>query len=194
MKFGYIRVSKDKQLTGLQEDAMKREECDRTFIDKMTGKRFDRTEFLKMLDMVRSGDVIVVWRLDRLGRSLKELIETVLMLQERGVELRSLKESIDTTTATGKFMFYIMAALAEFERDLVSECTLAGLEAARARGRKGGRPAATKKMSVANLERARELYAAQTMSIAEIMKRTGFRSRTTFYKYVVNVSGEEKQA
>jgi DNA invertase Pin-like site-specific DNA recombinase len=181
-----FRVSKDKQATILQEDAMKHEECKRVFTDKMTGKRFDRPEYLKMLEMARPGDVIVVWRLDRLGRSLKELIETVTDLATRGIELKSLKENIDTTTPTGKFMFHVMAALTEFERDLISERTQAGLEAARARGRKGGRPAVTKKMSVANLERAKELYASQTMSVTEIMKRTGFRSRTTFYKYVVN--------
>ncbi len=186
MKIGYIRVSKDKQATILQEDAMKHEECKRVFTDKMTGNRFDRPEYLKMLEMARPGDVIVVWRLDRLGRSLKELIETVTDLATRGIELKSLKENIDTTTPTGKFMFHVMAALMEFERDLISERTQAGLEAARARGRKGGRPAVTKKMSVANLERAKELYASQTMSVTEIMKRTGFRSRTTFYKYVVN--------
>ena len=191
MKIGYIRVSKDKQATILQEDAMKREECKRVFTDKMTGKRFDRPEYLKMLDLVRPGDVIVVWRLDRLGRSLKELIETVTDLAARGIELKSLKENIDTTTPTGKFMFHVMAALTEFERDLISERTQAGLEAARARGRMGGRPAVTKNMSVAALSQARELYASQRMSVAEIMNRTGFRSRTTFYKYVVN---GEKQA
>jgi len=158
----------------------------RKTVDKMTGKRFDRPEYLKMLEMVRPGDVIVAWRLDRLGRSLKELIETVRDLAVRGIELKSLKENIDTTTPTGKFMFHIMAALTEFERDLISERTQAGLEAARARGRKGGRPATTSKMSVANLERAKELYASQAMSVTEIMKRTGFRSRTTFYTYVVN--------
>jgi DNA invertase Pin-like site-specific DNA recombinase len=191
MKIGYIRVSKDKQATILQEDAMKREECKRVFTDKMTGKRFDRPEYLKMLDLVRPGDVIVVWRLDRLGRSLKELIETVTDLAAHGIELKNLKENIDTTTPTGKFMFHVMAALTEFERDLISERTQAGLEAARARGRKGGRPAVTKNMSVAALSQARELYASQRMSVAEIMNRTGFRSRTTFYKYVVN---GEKQA
>jgi len=191
MKIGYIRASKDKQATILQEDAMKREECKRVFTDKMTGKRFDRPEYLKMLDLVRPGDVIVVWRLDRLGRSLKELIETVTDLAAHGIELKSLKENIDTTTPTGKFMFHVMAALTEFERDLISERTQAGLEAARARGRKGGRPAVTKNMSVAALSQARELYASQRMSVAEIMNRTGFRSRTTFYKYVVN---GEKQA
>ena len=142
MKIGYIRVSKDKQATILQEDAMKQEECKRVFTDKMTGKRFDRPEYLKMLEMARPGDVIVVWRLDRLGRSLKELIETVTDLAARGIELKSLKENIDTTTPTGKFMFHVMAALTEFERDLISERTHAGLEAARARGRKADRVAA----------------------------------------------------
>ncbi len=99
-----------------------------------------------MLDMARSGDVIVVWRLDRLGRSLKQLIETVTMMGERGIELRSLKENIDITTSTGKLMFHIIGAMAEFERDVISERTQAGLEAARARGRCGGRPKATQKI------------------------------------------------
>lgn len=173
---------------------MAREQCDRTFTDKMTGKRFDRQEFLKMLEMARSGDVIVVWRLDRLGRSLKELIETVLMLQSRGIELRSLKEHLDTTTATGKLMFHVIAALAEFERDLISERTQAGLDAARARGRKGGRPSALAKIEPRNLARAKDLYAAKQNTIQEIMALTGFKSRATFYKYVVNSSTEEKQA
>ena len=186
MKIGYIRVSRDKQTTALQEDAMKREECERTFTDKMTGKRFDRPEFLKMLDMARSGDVIVVWRLDRLGRSLKDLIETVTLLQQRGIELRSLKENIDTTTPTGKLMFHIMAALAEFERDVIRERTIAGLEAARARGKKGGRRKATQTLRPEQLDRAKKLYEAKENTIAEIMALTGFKSRNTFYKYVVN--------
>ena len=146
MKIGYIRVSRDKQATALQEDAMKKEQCERVFIDKMSGKRFDRPEFLRMLDMARPGDVIVVWRLDRLGRSLKQLIETVTLLGSRGIELRSLKESIDTATPTGKLMFHIVAAMAEFERDVISERTQAGLEAARVRGRRGGRPKAIQKI------------------------------------------------
>lgn len=191
MKIGYIRVSKDKQATLLQEDAMKREQCERVFTDKMTGKRFDRPEFLRMLDILRPGDILVVWKLDRLGRSLKELIEIVTMLAERGVELRSLKENIDTTTPTGKLMFHIIAALAEFERDIISERTQAGLEAARARGRKGGRPKATETLKPAQLTRAKELYAARQNSIAEIMTITGFKSRATFYKYVVNADQGE---
>jgi DNA invertase Pin-like site-specific DNA recombinase len=186
MKIGYIRVSRDKQATALQEDAMKREQCERVFIDKMSGKRFDRPEFLRMLDMARPGDVIVVWRLDRLGRSLKHLIETVTLLGSRGIELRSLKESIDTATPTGKLMFHIVAAMAEFERDVIRERTQAGLEAARARGRRGGRPKAIQKIEPRNLARAKELYAAKSNTIAEVMQMTGFKSRNTFYKYVVN--------
>ncbi len=186
MKIGYIRVSRDKQATALQEDAMKKEQCERVFIDKMSGKRFDRPEFLRMLDMARPGDVIVVWRLDRLGRSLKQLIETVTLFGSRGIELRSLKESIDTATPTGKLMFHIVAAMAEFERDVISERTQAGLEAARARGRRGGRPKAIQKIEPRNLARAKELYAAKSNTIAEVMQMTGFKSRNTFYKYVVN--------
>jgi hypothetical protein len=129
--------------TILQEDAMRREQCERTFTDKMSGKRFDRPEFLRMLDLARPGDIIIVWRLDRLGRSLKDLIETVQTLEQRGIELRSLKENIDTTTPTGKLMFHMMAALAEFERDVIRERTLAGLDAACARERTGGRRKAT---------------------------------------------------
>src|SRR5438876_10547842 len=99
MKIGYIRVSRDKQTTALQEDAMNKEHCERVFTDKMSGKRFDRPEFLKMLGVARTGDVIVIWRLERSGRSMKQLIDTVTMVGERGIELRSLTESIDTTTS-----------------------------------------------------------------------------------------------
>lgn len=187
MKLGYIRVSRDKQTTALQVDAMAHEECDKTFTDKMSGKMFDRPEFLKMLEIARNGDIIVIWRLDRLGRSLKELIETVNDLAARGIELRSLKENIDTSTPTGKLMFHIIASLAEFERDIIQERTLAGLEAARARGRKGGRPKATSMIRPGDLSRARALYAAKKNTVAEIMQLTGFKNRNTFYKYVVNV-------
>jgi len=113
-------------------------------------------------------------------------IETVTMLGERGIELCSLKENIDTTTSTGKLMFHIVGAMAEFERDVISERTQAGLEAARARGRRGGRPKAIQKIEPRNLTRAKELYTAKQNTIAEIMHMTGFKSRNTFYKYVVN--------
>ncbi len=186
MIIGYIRVSKHKQTTALQVDAMAQVHCERTFTDKMSGKRFDRPELLRMLDIARPGDMIVVWRLDRLGRSIKELIETVNMLAARDIELRSLKEKIDTSTPTGKLMFHFTAAIAEFERDVISERTQAGLEAARARGRKGGRRPATEKLRPGQLDRARQLYATRQNTVAEIMSLTGFKSRATFYKYVVN--------
>jgi len=189
MRIGYIRVSRDKQTTALQEDAIQKAECKRVFIDTMSGVRDDRPEFQRMLDMARPGDVIVVWRLDRLGRSLRHLIETVTQMSERGIELQSLKENIDTTTSTGKLMFHIVGAMAEFERDIIRERTTAGLEAARARGRKGGRPKATETIKPRNLALAKELYAARDKSVAEIMEQTGFKSRATFYKYVVQ---EEK--
>jgi len=150
MRIGYIRVSRDKQTTALQEDAIQKVECKRVFIDTMSGVRDDRPEFQRMLDMARHGDVIVVWRLDRLGRSLRHLIETVNQMSERGIELQSLKENIDTTTPTGKLMFHIVGAMAEFERDIIRERTTAGLEAARARGRKGGRPKATETIKPRN--------------------------------------------
>lgn len=189
MIIGYIRVSRDSQITALQEDAMKREGCERVFIDKMSGKNFDRPEFLRMMDIARAGDVIVVWRLDRLGRRLKDLIEVVGDLAKRGIELRSCKENIDTTTPTGKLMFHIIGAMAEFERDVIKERTMAGLEAARARGRRGGRKSLSEIITPAQIKRARELYAAKELQVDEIINLIGVKmSRPTFYKYVVNVN------
>src|SRR6266487_6396304 len=137
---GYARVSKEEQNLSLQLDALKKHGVIRTFTDKQTGTRFDRKEFLATLAYLNEGDTLVVWKLDRLGRSLKELIETVENLQKRSIALVSLTEHIDTTTATGKLFLQFLAMLAEFERNLISERTRAGLDAARARGRKGGRP------------------------------------------------------
>ena len=192
MRIGYIRVSRDKQTTALQEDAIRQAECGRVFTDTMSGVRDDRPAFLAMLDMARPGDVIVVWRLDRLGRSLRHLIETVTQMNERGIELRSIKEQLDTTTPTGKLMFHIIGAMAEFERDIIRERTTAGLEAARVRGRKGGRPKATETIKPRSLALAKDLYAAREKSVAEIMEQTGFKSRATFYKYVVGSPTERK--
>ncbi len=180
MKIGYIRISRDKQSTALQEDAMQAEQCARVFTDKLSGKRFDRPEFLRMLDVARAGDVIVVWRLDRLGRSLKQLIETLMLLDERGIELCSLKENIDTTTPTGKLMFHIIGAMAEFERDIIRERTMAGLEAARARGKRGGR---NRKLQGKELETAIAAYESRTLSIAKlcIMFKV---TKSTFLRYM----------
>lgn len=137
---GYARVSRNEQNLELQVDTLREKGCTKIFTDKITGTTFERKELSAALAFLRHGDVLVVWKLDRLGRSLKHLIETVTKLQERNVGFISLTESIDTTTPGGKLIFHIMGALAEFERDLIRERTHAGLDSARARGRKGGRP------------------------------------------------------
>ncbi|MFL5706189.1 MAG: recombinase family protein [Ktedonobacteraceae bacterium] len=134
-KIGYARVSKIEQDLALQLDALKKHGCIRIFTDKQTGTRFDRAEFVKALDYLNPGDTLVVWKLDRLGRSLKQLIETVENLQKRQINVVSLTEHIDTTTTTGRLFLQFIAMLAEFERNLISERTKAGLDAARARGR-----------------------------------------------------------
>src|SRR5437870_11110277 len=140
MKIGYVRVSKQEQNEGLQIDALKEAGCDKWFLDKMTGSKAERKGLDEALSYVRPGDTFVIWKLDRAGRSLTHLIELLKGLKERGIEFISLTEQIDTTTPGGKLIFHLMGALAEFERDLIRERTNAGLAAARARGRVGGRP------------------------------------------------------
>ncbi len=137
---GYARVSTTDQDPQLQLDALAAVGCDRVYTDHASGAAAARPELDRLLDRARDGDTIVVWRLDRLGRSTRHLIELVAQLEERGIGLRSLNEQIDTTTANGRLIFTIFAALAEFERGLLSERTRAGLAAARAKGRTGGRP------------------------------------------------------
>jgi len=186
MKIGYMRISKGEQTTALQEDALATALCEKTFRDVMSGAKDDRPQFLAMLEFARPGDTIVVWRLDRLGRSLRHLIDTVMDLQKREINFLSLTESIDTSTPGGKFTFHLFGALAEMERDIIRQRTQAGLDAARARGRKGGRPKAIDKIDQKKLQRAKELYNDKKMTVPEIMKLTGFKSKDTFYKYVVN--------
>lgn len=140
MLVGYARVSTLDQKPALQTDALKAAGCTRIFTEKASGAQRDRPELKATLDYLREGDTLVVWKLDRLARSMRQLIETVEDLQTRGIELRSLMENIDTTTAGGRLIFHIFGALAEFERAVIRERTAAGLQAARARGRKGGRP------------------------------------------------------
>src|SRR6202140_5139583 len=171
-----------------RQDALAKALVERTYRDVMSGARDDRPQFQAMLDFARPGDTIVVWRLDRLGRSLKHLIETVMGLQARGINFRSLTEHVDTSTPGGKFTFHLFGALAEMERDVIRQRTKAGLEAARARGRIGGRPALH--LDARKLQRARELYEKQEMSVAEIMALTGFASRYSFYKYVVHAESD----
>ncbi len=151
---GYARVSTLDQNPDLQTDALAAAGCDRVFVDHASGARADRPELARVLDHLREHDTLVVWKLDRLGRSLRHLVEVVTDLERHGVGFRSLQESIDTTTPTGRLTFHLFAALAEFERDLIRERTNAGLAAARARGRRGGRP---------TVVTARKLNAAKTM-------------------------------
>jgi DNA invertase Pin-like site-specific DNA recombinase len=140
MTFGYARISTTQQDEALQLDALNQAGCTRIYTDKASGAVQSRPALDELLEHLRPGDTIVVWRLDRLGRSLRHLVELVATLEERNVGLRSLTESIDTTTPGGKLIFHVFAALAEFERELIRERTYAGLAAARARGRVGGRP------------------------------------------------------
>src|SRR5882762_11181785 len=140
MKIGYVRVSKQEQHEALQIDALKEAGCEKWFLDKITGSKAERKGLDEALAYLRPGDTLVVWKLDRAGRSLSHLIELLKGLKERGIEFISLTEQIDTTTPGGKLIFHLMGALAEFERELIRERTNAGLAAARARGRVGGRP------------------------------------------------------
>ena len=140
MKIGYARVSTSDQTTDLQLDALKQEGCDKVFSEKASGAKEDRPELIKALQFARPGDVIVVWKLDRLARSMKQLIATVELLNERGIAFESLTEKIETSSPQGKLVFHIFGSLAEFERSLIRERVNAGLQAARLRGRKGGRP------------------------------------------------------
>ena len=137
---GYARVSTGDQDAALQQDALKAAGCYRIFTDTASGSLESRPELTKVLDQLRPGDTLVVWRLDRLGRSIRHLIDQLADLEGRGIGFRSLQETIDTTSSGGRLVFHVFAALAEFERDLIRERTNAGLEAARARGRTGGRP------------------------------------------------------
>jgi DNA invertase Pin-like site-specific DNA recombinase len=179
---GYARVSTADQEPALQLDALKAAGCVKVFTDKASGALDRRPQLDRLLDQLRPGDTVVVWRLDRLGRSLRHLIALSEDLQERKVCLRSLQESIDTTTANGRLFFKIMGSLAEFERDLISERTKAGLEAARARGRKGGRPPV---MTPQKVKVAREMYAAREHTVEEIAKIIGV-SRKTVYRYLAD--------
>ena len=179
MKIGYARVSTTDQTLDLQLDALKAAQCEQTFTDTISGTKAERPGLANALSHLRAGDVLVVWRLDRLGRSLRHLIDTVTQLHERGIGFQSLTENIDTTTPTGKLVFHFFGALAEFERDLIRERTLAGLQAARARGRKGGR----QRLPTAKIDMLKKLYADKTNRIEDICHTLGI-SRATLYRYL----------
>src|SRR3954471_22449092 len=180
MLIGYARISTLDQTLALQQDALTAAGCEHIYTDTVSGSVTDRPGLTDALSHLRAGDTLVVWRLDRLGRSLRHLIDTVTDLQERGIGFKSLQESIDTTTSGGKLVFHIFGALAEFEREIIRERTNAGLQAARARGRNGGRP---KKLSAKQIQMLQHLAADKKHTVAEICKTLGI-GRTAFYRYV----------
>jgi DNA invertase Pin-like site-specific DNA recombinase len=180
MLIGYARVSTTDQTLALQKDALQKASCERIFTDTASGALSERKGLEEALSHLRTGDTLVVWKLDRLGRSLKDLIARMTELQNRQIGFKSLTEQIDTTTSGGKLIFHIFGALAEFERDIIKERTQAGLAAARARGKRGGRPPA---LSPERIRFARRLYADQNNSVTEICKLLKI-SRHTLRRYV----------
>ena len=177
MKIGYARVSTEDQNLYLQNDALKEANCDHIYEEKISGKVNDRPALDKSLNFMRKGDTLVVWKLDRLGRSLRHLIEVINDLMDDGMYFMSLQENIDTTSTSGKLIFHIFAALAEFEREIISERTKGGLKAARARGRYGGRP---KKLNEEQAQMVKKMWKDHTISIEEICRSFDI-SRSTLY-------------
>lgn len=174
--FGYARVSTEQQNLDRQLDALRKYGVDMIYNEKMTGTKRDRPELTKLLDRMTEGDTVVIESLSRLGRSTKDLIELTELFQSKGVHLVSLKESIDTSTSTGKLLFTLMSAIAQFERDVIADRTREGLTAARARGRKGGRP----KADTDTVKKAIKLYNTGEYSIKEIEDLTGVKKSTLY--------------
>lgn len=183
MFIGYARVSTQDQTLNLQNDALEKIGCSKIFTDVISGAKEERKGLQEAIAYVREGDTLVVWRLDRLGRSLQHLIETITKLNKRKIGFKSITENIDTTTSGGKLVFHIFGALAEFERDIIRERTNAGLQAARARGRLGGRPKAKTLDTPKKIQMAQSLYDNRNNTIDEIC-RTLNVSRATLYRYI----------
>lgn len=189
MLVGYARVSTSQQDTALQIDALKAAGCERIFEEKASGAQRDRPQLKAALEFMRSGqDTLVCYRLDRVARSLSQLILTVEDLEARGIGFKSLNEQIDTTSAGGKLVFHIFASLAQYEKSLIKSRTMAGLEAARARGRIGGRP---KALNDDKLAVAKTLLANSDMTVAAVAKQIG-TSPATLYRYLPAARAEAK--
>lgn len=189
MFIGYARVSTQEQTLDLQKDALEKIGVSRIFTDVISGAKEERKGLDEALAYVREGDTLVVWKLDRLGRSLKHLIETIQKLNNRKIGFKSITEQIDTTTSGGKLIFHIFGALAEFERDIIRERTNAGLQAARARGRLGGRPKAKTLNTPKKIALAQSLYENKNNTIEEICKTLNV-SRATLYRYIATEKKE----
>ena len=177
MLVGYARVSTQDQNPSLQTDALKEAGCEKIFTEKASGAQRDRPELKAALEYIRAQDTLVVWKLDRLARSLKQLIETVEMMDRKGIGFRSLTEHIDTTTSGGKLVFHIFGALAEFERSIIKERTRAGLDAARARGKRGGRPPA---LTEKDIQAAKAMLADPTITVEEVAGRLKVAASTLY--------------
>ncbi len=183
MKVGYARVSTKDQSFDLQVDALRKAGCEKIYREVVSGARAERPILDQLTDNLRADDVLMIWKLDRLGRSLKHLVELINELREKEVGLQSLNDPIDTTTPQGRLSFNLFASLAEFERDLVRERTRAGLSAARARGRKGGRPKGLSAQAEETASVAETLYRERKLSAMQIAKQLGI-SKTTLYAYL----------
>lgn len=183
LKFGYARVSTQEQELARQIDALNNYGVDEIFTEKMTGTKSDRPELNNLKSKLRNGDTVVIESLSRLGRSTKDLLNLVEEWEKQNIKLISLKENIDTTTPTGKLLITVLSAISQFERDITVQRTNEGLQAARARGRKGGRPKADRKA----VEKAVKLYNAKTHSIREITELTGI-SQMTLYRALKEIN------
>ena len=183
MKIGYGRTSTADQKLDLQLDALEKYGCEQVYSEKKSGTIRNRPELEKMLESLRSGDEVVIWKLDRMARSLQHLIEIVDIIQSKGAGLVSLQDNINTTTASGKLVFHMFGALAEFERSLISERTKAGLQAAKARGRVLGRPQGLSKKAEEKSRLVQSYYEEGKLSVTEICEVVGI-SRRTFYNYL----------
>lgn len=180
MKIGYARVSTQEQDLSLQLDALNKEGCEKIFQEKASGAQRDRPELKAALGYMRKGDTLVVWKLDRLARSMKQLIETIEAFQERGIGLKSLQDPIDTSSPSGKLVFHIFAALAEFERGVIRERTTAGLRAARERGRVGGRPPS---LSAKDLQVAKAMLKDSDITVTAVAQRLNVAT-STLYRHI----------
>ena len=177
---GYARVSTRDQSPALQLDALREAGCQRVFMEKASGAQRDRPELTAALDYIRAGDTLVVWKLDRLARSVRQLVETAEDLQQRGIGLKVLTQQIDTTTPGGRLVFHVFAAMAEFERELTLERTHAGLVAAKALGRRGGRKPA---MGPAEVKRAKAMLTDPTITVEEVARQMGVQP-STLYRHI----------
>lgn len=184
MQIGYARVSKFEQNLDLQTDAFKSIGIEKIFVDKVSGVKTEKPQLNQLINFIRKGDTLTVWRLDRIGRNTVGLIQFVNELNEKGVHFKSLSENIDTSSASGKLIFQIFCVLAEHERNVLIERTNAGLKSARARGQKGGRPKGLTEKYKEIAPLVKESYNSKNIPIEKIMKAFDIGSKTTFYKII----------